>query len=444
MSAREIHGFGYDDRYIDEWETAISDHSTGPIESERQHIPHRLDQMAPSPVLAAFLSGVISDRLSAYDRVVALRARQRMASHYAAQVYVDMLAVHDEYRAEHDHWPDVTIAEAASAEIRSALHLTRRAADAELSFALDLRQRIPRVLEMLDAGLIDVRRAKTIERETTHLSIATTRAVVERIADVAPRLTTGELAARIRKLCIEADKDEARERYERAVKDRRVIAEPTANGTANLHGIDLPPDKVEAISRRINEIAESMRGNGETRSMDQLRADVFVDLLDGKTFGNRSSGVVHLTADLDTLAGLTDHPGELNGFAPVISDIARQVAKDQQDAQWRFTISDTETAQPLHVGTTSRRPTAQQKRRIEAGSRTCAYPGCRVSAIDSDLDHNTPWAEGGKTVDGNLTPLCRHDHRLKHNGWSYVSQADGGTMWTSPLGHTYLTERAPP
>ncbi len=75
-SARTIHGFGYDERYIDDWETAISDHSTGPIESERQHIPPRLDEMAPSPILAVFLSGVITERLSAYDRVAVLRARQ--------------------------------------------------------------------------------------------------------------------------------------------------------------------------------------------------------------------------------------------------------------------------------------------------------------------------------------------------------------------------------
>ncbi len=75
-SARAIHGFGHDGRYIGDWETAISDHSTGPNESERRHIPPRLDEMAPFPILAAFLSGVITERLSAYDRVAVLRARQ--------------------------------------------------------------------------------------------------------------------------------------------------------------------------------------------------------------------------------------------------------------------------------------------------------------------------------------------------------------------------------
>lgn len=443
-SARAIHGFGYDDRYVDDWETAISDHEIGPIESERQHIPPRLDEMAPSPVLAAFLSGVITERLTAYDRVVVLRARQRMASHYAAETYSDMVAVRDAYAMERPECSEISIAESAAAEIRSALHLTRRAADTELSFALDLHERIPRVLEMLRAGLIDVRRAKTIDRGTYHLSIGAARNVVDRITDVAPRLTTGELAARIKKLCIEADQSEARERYERAVDDRMVVARPTVDGTANLLGLDLPPDKVAAISRRINKIARSLRSSDETRSMDQLRADVYMDILQGKTHKSRSRGVVHLTADLDTLAGLTDHPGELNGFAPVISDIARQVAEEQPDAEWRYTITDTETGDPLHTGTTRRRPTAAQRRRIESRIGTCVYPGCRMPATDSDLDHTTSWAEGGPTDDHNLAPLCRNDHCLKHNGWTYKVRDDGAFVWTSPFGHTYLTERAPP
>ncbi len=443
-SAAASVGFGFDDRYVDGWETLISDHESGPAPRDQQGLPPRLDEMAPGPVLAAFLSGVDLERLSGYDRVVVLRARQRMASHYAALVYSDMASVNDAYSSEFPDWPHEDTADAASAEIRSALNLTRRMADIELSFALDLHQRLPQVLEMLKAGSIDVRRAKTIEHGTCHLSAGAARNVVERLADVAPRLTTGELAARIRKLCIEADQNEAAERYRRAVEDRKVIAEPTVDGTANLVGLDLPPDKVAAISRRINKIARSLRGDGETRSMDQLRADIYLDLLQGVSHKSATRGVVHLTADLDTLAGLTDHPGELNGFAPVISDIVRQVAEDQPDAQWRYTITDTETGLPLHSGTTRRRPTAEQRRRIESRTTTCVYPGCRMPAIDSDMDHTTSWIEGGPTDDENLAPLCRNDHCLKHNGWTYEIRDDGEIVWTSPLGHVYVTQRAPP
>ncbi|HEX5722443.1 MAG TPA: hypothetical protein VFZ06_06805, partial [Acidimicrobiia bacterium] len=42
-------------------------------------------------------------------------------------------------------------------------------------------------------------------------------------------------------------------------------------------------------------------------------------------------GSVELRVDLETLAGLTEAPGELSGLGPVISDIARQVAREHSD-----------------------------------------------------------------------------------------------------------------
>jgi hypothetical protein len=94
-------------------------------------------------------------------------------------------------------------------------------------------------------------------------------------------LTTGQLRARIARLCIEADPDDAEQRYRYAVSDRRVVAEATGDGTANLLGLDLPPHRVAAATRRINALARSLRIAGETRTMDQLRADVLLDLLNG-------------------------------------------------------------------------------------------------------------------------------------------------------------------
>jgi len=45
-----------------------------PREFATEQIPPRLDEMAPGPVLGAFLSSVDIDGLSGYDRVVVLRA----------------------------------------------------------------------------------------------------------------------------------------------------------------------------------------------------------------------------------------------------------------------------------------------------------------------------------------------------------------------------------
>jgi hypothetical protein len=67
-----------------------------------------------------------------------------------------------------------------------------------------------------------------------------------------------------------------------------------------------------------------------------------------------------------------------------------------------------------------------------------------MPATDCDIDHTTTWAEGGPTTPDNLATLCRTDHRLKHNGWTYKKLPNGATQWTSPLGHTYTTWDDPP
>ncbi len=417
------------------------------VETATNTIPAGLDEMAPGPVLAAFLASIDINQVSGYDRIVVLRADKRMASHYDARAYRDMAGVTDALaELEGQERPEYA-AESAAAEIRAALHLTRRAADVELSFALTLRDRLPKLARMLETGVIDVRRATTIERNTVHLTDETARTVVDRIADVASRLTTGQLAARIRRLCMEANPDEAADRYAHRVADRRLVMEPSDDGTADLLGLDLPPQRVVAVTRRINKMARGLRGSGETRTMDQLRADVFLDLLSGKgRHAAGGGGVIDIRVDLDTLAALTNHPGDLAGYGPVISDIARQVAEVQQRCEWRYTITDTQTGQPIQTGTTRRRPTAAQRRTVEARDLTCRFPGCRMPGTECDLDHQILWSQGGRTTVPLLTPLCRHDHiTVRHLiGWTYKRLPNGDYQWTSKLGHIYITSREPP
>ena len=73
------------------------------------------------------------------------------------------------------------------------------------------------------------------------------------------------------------------------------------------------------------------------------------------------------------------------------------------------------------------------------------FPGCRMPANDCDIDHRTAWSEHGPTQVNNLAPLCRHDHRLKHeHGWKLERLDNGDHLWTSPLGHTYTTSGRSP
>jgi hypothetical protein len=409
---------------------------------EDESIPSNLDDLQPGPELGGVLACIDVDDISPYDRITVLCAQQRQRSFDDAQLYRTMASIVDAMGEDHPQYG----LEAAAAEIQVALRFTRRATEAELSLALELQRRFPRVWEALADGTIDLRRAKTISRTTSHLPDAVARRVVERVIEAAGGLTTGELKARLEREVIEADPNGAQERYEEAVKDRRLIAESTSDGTSNLFGLDLPPHRVTAATRRVNHLARSLHTKDETRSMDQIRADVFLDLLDGKNVGDtKDGGGVHIQTDLDTLVGYAAHPGELNGYGPVVADVARQVVEQQEDAEWRWSVTDPATGQVVHDGVTRRRPSAALRRSVQARDTTCVFPGCRMPSVDCDIDHTKRWVDGGETTEDNQAPLCRHNHIHKDTlGWIYQRLANGDYLWTSSLGHTYTASHKPP
>lgn len=382
--------------------------------------------------------------LSGHDRIIVMRAHHRMASHYAARAYDDMASVVDALDEDCD---PKAAAEAAAAEIRVALTLTRRSADVELGFALELRDHLPRVWRAPHYGAIDVSKARTIAVGTMYLPDDQVTIVGERIIARAPHLTTGQLVARLLRLCPKVDSEAARNRYEEAVDGRLLATQPDPAGTAHLMGLDLPPHRVAAVTRWVFHVAHELKRNGETRAIDQLRADVFLDLLTGAAApgGPGPRGVVDVRADLTTLGGLDDSPGELRSHGPVAADIARQVAEAQRGAEWRFTVTDSATGQPVLTGITRLRPTRGQRRAVESRDVTCVFAGCRMPATKCDLDHPIPCAQNGTTHIGQLVPSCRYDYRIRHEaGWTHKPTPGGGHRWTTRLGLTYTTSRRPP
>jgi hypothetical protein len=304
-------------------------------------------------------------------------------------------------------------------------------------------ERLPRVWELLDRGVIDLSRARVMVDGTFHLEEPDARDVIDRVSERAPRLTTGQLAALIRRLCAETNPDGATSRYEDAVDRRRLVIEQTVDGTGNLYVLDIPISAATAIGRQINGYMISLKNDGDDRLHDQLRADIACDLLLGNVFGSPGSrGKVDIKVDMTTLAGLDEKAGEIVGMGPVVADVARQIADVQQNAEWRLTVAD-ENGRVVHTGITRRRPNRRLSRQIESIHPTCVFPGCRVPAASCDLDHVVAWSDGGPTNVSNLSPKCRHDHRLKDHGWTQHQDA-GDHIWSSPLGHTYIVSGQSP
>ncbi len=121
-----------------------------------------LETMQPGPELAETLDGIDRDSLSGDELVSVMIAHQRLASQYSGEVYQDIAAIESVVSALGEPYHQAV--ESTAAEIGAALCLTRRSAESETHLALELARGLPRVLEALLAGDIDVRRAQVLVR----------------------------------------------------------------------------------------------------------------------------------------------------------------------------------------------------------------------------------------------------------------------------------------
>jgi hypothetical protein len=426
----------------------------GPVEPAPDPVPDELisdlEWLPTGIMLSAALSRSDRDKLSGFDRVSLLKARARQIAHDQAELLADIEAV-SESVAELSNTPEreldvFSIFDTTASEISAALSLTRRASEFQTDLALTLRQRLPQVWKALSEGLIDLARARVLSDQTVHLPEELARQVCDTALEKASSQTTGQLRARIQRLIIQADPAAAKDRYEQALTERRLICEPTDAGTADIHALHLSADRANQAMCRVNRMAKKAKRKGDRRPIDQIRADVFLDLLCGthqEHEGNAGNGgVVDIRTSLATLLGLAEDPGEIPGYGPVIADVTRQIVANSPQAEWRFGI--THLDQLIDLITTRRRPTKAQKDLIRVQDPECVFITCRQDSNHCDIDHTLPWAQHHHTTVTQLDPLCRHHNLGKEHGWKLKKIQPNTYIWTSPLGHTYQVGPDPP
>jgi hypothetical protein len=246
--------------------------------------------MAPGPQLGVLLGGLDLAALTGFDLVEVLRARARQLAHEQARLLATMAEIG---LCDPGAGPDevARLAQAGAGEgslvspadeIRAALAWTRTAADREYHFALTLRDRLPAVFAALDAGMICRSKAWLFAELCAELTEEQAQVVCDRLLAQAGRLTTGELAARIKKLAIALDPEWAARRYASAVRDRDVIGYLDEDGTATVTGRRLPAEQAAAACARIEELARAAKRGGYPGRVGPLRADIYLGLLDGR------------------------------------------------------------------------------------------------------------------------------------------------------------------
>jgi hypothetical protein len=345
------------------------------------------------------------------------------------------------------------------AELACALRLPERTAADLLESSRALVHALPATLDALHRGVISYRHATILVNQTAGLSDDDSRQLEDAMLPAAETMTAAQFERKTRRARERLDPDSIKQRHERCVADRFVEFAPSRDGMAWLSQY-LPAADARAIYTRITDQAISLQGPEEFRTLTQLRADVFRDLVldpDGQGADGDRQGAGARTASSEpfrginpelivtvpmlTLLGASEEPGSLDGYGPIDPGTARELAA--RCPSCIRILTHPETGAVLSVGRSRYTVPKDLRRVLQIRDGSCRFPGCSRAAGSSDVDHTVAWQHGGATDHNNLAHLCPAHHAFKHEaGWAVAQDADGSgrLTWRSPTGHQYVTE----
>ncbi|MQA62613.1 MAG: DUF222 domain-containing protein, partial [Actinophytocola sp.] len=255
-----------------------------------------------------------------------------------------------------------------------------------------------------------------------------------------------------RRLVLKVNPDAAATKARIARCERKVQLVPGEDTMSRIIG-DLPAEVAASAYARVDRIARRLRNNGDERTLDQLRADVFGSLLTGATHGDTEPGsadaagsagaMVYLHMPIDTALAMSDDGAELTGYGPIPGPIARDIMT-RKHSILRKLLVDPGTGKIEGLGRRRYRLTQALRDLITARDRECNW--CHRPAQFCDIDHEAEWAKDHGTTDPtNLNAKCEKEHYLKNaDGWHLHVDVDTGTATiTTPAGRTYTRHRNP-
>jgi hypothetical protein len=438
----------------------------------------------PSAAVLAKLAAIDPADLPLASRIDYLEALERQTSWLQALMQRAIIAVAGRTASESDD-PIYGIDEAEREDVSTALRLSPASAQHKIDIARALTNFLPNTCSALATGEISTAHATAIAREAASaLNKGLPESVIfnleERAISYSEFHTPSQVGSLVRKVIATSTPQEFEETVADAREMRRVSCFNDFDGMSTIvallpaHEAQVVMSAIEAFILRegsecadcratskanplndLNLICSHVEGAGaagagagaakrDLRNKDMKRADALTEIASRflastieSVTPHRRPLTVNVTIDLPTLLGLAENPGELAGYGPIPASVAREIASD---AKWKRFITEPMTGNLLDFGRESYEPPQALKDFLIARDRTCRFPGCRRSALLSDLDHAQSWESGGATSLENLGALCRRHHRMKtHGGWSIESYSDGSCLWKSPAGKEFFS-----
>jgi hypothetical protein len=340
-----------------------------------------------------------------------------------------------------DGWSPATVARRELvSELAAALRMPERSVENLIAESAALQHDFPETRAALQSGTITYRHATVMLDHAWSLPDEA-RADFEQLAlPFAEKLTVAKFDRRARTLREAMQPESIEARTTAATAERSVECIPERDGMATLVAY-LPAEQALAIYNRVTDLARGLQGPDEDRTLTQLRADVFSDLLIGGETGALRGvrATVLVTVPVLTLLGATEEPATLEGYGPIDAETARWLAA--RAPSFMRLLTHPETGAVLSLGRTRYAVPKDLRTWLRVRDGTCRFPGCSRAASSCEVDHTDDWQHGGHTRHDNLAHLCKSHHNLKHHTRWKVEQRGGGVLeWTSPLGRKYTVD----
>ena len=207
---------------------------------------------------------------------------------------------------------------------------------------------------------------------------------------------------------------------------------PAEQGALIMKALELAMDRAGNAAADVT--AETPETSGRepfhARRADAL-AGIAESYLNGEPGDNATADryqvVLHVTAE--TLDSVQTAPtpaarvSHLDDGPHVTAETSRRIACDASIVR----LHEDEDSEPLSIGRKSRTIPPAIRRALRARDDGCRFPGCTHRSF-LDGHHIEHWADGGETGLDNLVQLCRHHHRLVHEGGFHCGKDEQGKL----------------
>jgi len=246
-------------------------------------------------------------------------------------------------------------------------------------------------------------------------------------------------------------RNEEREKARRQHDERTVQIYDDEDGCLVIKA-RLPPDQGAVVVKALQAAVDSLReeepviekgvtavtsepDDSSRRTFAQRRADALGLMAESylnsgpkpQSSAERYQVMIHVTAE--TLFS-DDDPGrcEIENDRALPIDTVRRIACDST----LIPVVEDEDGDPLNIGRKTRAVPPAMQRALKTRDGGCRFPGC-TQERHVDAHHIVHWADGGETSIRNLVLLCRHHHRLIHEGgFDLTENGEGTLVFTRP------------